>query len=266
MGDGGDVGDAQGAPGGQHDSHGDDWPPGPPENACTAVGEGQEEVEQADGPGVGHAVGDDLRAAVEGGNQQGREDEDAQPDGLGQQGTAQQPEPDAGADPVIAPRPDVLAYKGGQGHGKAGDRQKGKALDFAVGTAARHGRRAEGVDVGLDDDVGQGDDRVLNAGGNTQIDDLPKHIAVKAYLPPGQAVAVPGVGELAESQEGAEGLAEDGGQSRAGHAPAEDGHEQQIQYHVGEGGENQILHGTAAVPHRLEDAGAHVVEHYGAGA
>ena len=69
----------------------------PPENACTAVGEGQEEVEQADGPGVGHAVGDDLRAAVEGGNQQGREDEDAQPDGLGQQGTAQQPEPDAGA-------------------------------------------------------------------------------------------------------------------------------------------------------------------------
>lgn len=39
MGDGGDVGDAQGAPGGQHDSHGDDWPPGPPENACTAVGE-----------------------------------------------------------------------------------------------------------------------------------------------------------------------------------------------------------------------------------
>ena len=34
-------------------------------------------------------------------------------------------------------------------------RQKGKALDFAVGTAARHGRRAEGVDVGLDDDVGQ---------------------------------------------------------------------------------------------------------------
>ena len=89
---------------------------------------------------------------------------------------------------------------------------------------------------------------------------------MKAYLPPGQAVAVPGVGELAESQEGAEGLAEDGGQSRAGHAPAEDGHEQQIQYHVGEGGENQILHGTAAVPHRLEDAGAHIVEHYGAGA
>ena len=77
---------------------------------------------------------------------------------------------------------------------------------------------------------------------------------------------MPGVGELAESQEGAEGLAEDGGQSRAGHAPAEDGHEQQIQYHIGEGGENQILHGTAAVPHRLEDAGAHGVEHYGAGA
>ena len=42
--------------------------------------------------------------------------------------------------------------------------------------------------------LARGDDRVLNAGGNTQIDDLPKHIAVKAYLPPGQAVAVPGVG------------------------------------------------------------------------
>ena len=56
------------------------------------------------------------------------------------------------------------------------------------------------------------------------------------------------LGELAESQEGAEGSWLRMVARAAGHAPAEDGHEQQIQYHVGEGGENQILHGTAAVP------------------
>ena len=72
-----------------------------------------------------------------------------QPDGLGQQGGLHSSPNRMPEDPVIAPRPDVLAYKGGQGHGKAGDRQKAKPVDFAVGTAARHGRRAEGVDVGL---------------------------------------------------------------------------------------------------------------------
>ena len=46
---------------------------------------------------------------------------------------------------------------------KAGDGQKGEALDAGIAAAARHGVVAEGIDIRLHDDVGDGDDGILNA-------------------------------------------------------------------------------------------------------
>ena len=67
--------------------------------------------------------------------------------------------------PVILPRPQVLADKGGQRHGHGRDGQEHQTLDFGVGPVAGHGELAEGVDIALHHQVADADDGVLYAGG-----------------------------------------------------------------------------------------------------
>ena len=262
----GDIGDAQGAPDAQHDGHGHDGAAHTPEDACAAVGEGEQAVEQGHRAGVVHAEGYHGGVAVEQGDQEGGQGEDGHSDELRQHGAADEAELHALAHPVEAPGADVLADEGGQGQGEAGDREEGEALNLAVGAAAGHGRGAEGVDIGLDDHVGQGDHRALHTGGDAQRDHLAEHGSLKADAPPVHPVACPGAGEPAEGQEGAEDLAEDGGQGGGAHPPVEHRHEEEIQHHIGQGGQDQVDHGAAAVPHGLEDAGPHVIEHHRDGA
>ena len=230
------------------------------------MGEGQQTVEQGHGAGVGHAKGHHLRLAVEGGHQQRGGQEDDPADGLRQQRAAHQAEFHPRPHPVEAVGPQVLADEGRQGQGKAGHRQKGKALNTAVGTAPRHGGGVKGIDIGLDNDVGQRDHRALHPGGDAQGDDLLEGGPLEAHPPPVDPIARLGEGQLAEGQEGGQALAEDGGQGGAAHPQFQYRHKEQVQHHVGEGGGDEVLHGAAAVPHRLEDAGPHVVEHHGGGA
>lgn len=75
-------------------------------------------------------------------------------------------------DTVILVGTEILTNEGREGLGKTGDRQEGKALNFGIGAAACHGSLAEAVDIGLHHQIGNGDDRVLNTGGQAVGDDL----------------------------------------------------------------------------------------------
>ena len=69
----------------------------------------------------------------------------------------------------------VLAHKGGGRHAEAGDGQDVEAVDLHVGGKARHGGGTVAVDAGLDQHVREGDDHVLDAGGQADADDAGGH-------------------------------------------------------------------------------------------
>ena len=49
-------------------------------------------------------------------------------------------------------------------------------------------------------------------------------------------------------------LGDDGGQRRAVHIHLKDGDKQNIQHHIGDGGDDEVAQGAAAVAHRLQNA------------
>lgn len=257
-----DVGDAQRAPHCQHDGHRDDRASHAAQDTGTAVGEGQQEIEQRHGAGIIDAEHHHGGIVVESADKQRRKGEYHQSHRFSQQRTGDQAEFHAGFHPIVPPGSDVLADKGGQCHRKAGDGQKREALHLAVGAAACHRCRAEGVDVALYNHVGQCDHRVLHAGRDAQRDHLAQHRQIKFHLPPAYPVALLRAGQTPETQEGAHHLAEDGGQRSACHAQIYYRHEYKVEYHVHQRGDDEVFHWAAAVAHRLQNTCAHVVQHH----
>ena len=167
-----DIGDTNQAPGDQHGEHGDHGLASAPHDAGNAVGEGQEEIGEGLQFGLAGAEIHHLWGVVEKRDELGAKEIDGDTHQLRQDHGAADSEPDALLHPVILPGSQVLAHEGGQGHGEAGDGQKGKALHLGVGATASHGGVAKAVDVGLDHQVGKGDDGILHARGQAEADDI----------------------------------------------------------------------------------------------
>ena len=220
----------------------------------------QKAVKKGDGPGLAHPVGQHLRVAVEQADELRGPQPDHQADDLRQDGGAQDAEPCSLLHPVHLPGPQVLADKGGQSHGEAGDREEGEALDPGVGAAARHGVVSEGVDVALNDDVGQADDGVLDTGGQAEANDLLEGVLFDPQAPDLDLVDLAGSEEAAQNQYHGDHLGDHRGRGGGAHPPVEHRHEQQVQRHVDGGGCDQVIQRPAAVPHRLEHAGGDIVD------
>jgi len=107
-----------------------------------------------------HAVGDYLRIAVKQADEMGREYPYDQGDGFGNAGGAEDTDANALLCTIGTVRAQILADECGQRHVEARDRQEGKALNARMCAAARHGSRTECIDVGLDDDIGEGDNAI----------------------------------------------------------------------------------------------------------
>ena len=86
--------------------------------------------------------------------------------------------------PVILFCPQVLADKGSTGHIKACDGQERKTFNLRMGAVSRHCQLSEGIDLGLDDDIGKGDDGILHPRRKSVMDDFLQHITVKPYFSP----------------------------------------------------------------------------------
>ena len=65
----------------------------------------------------------------------------------------------------------VLPHKGGAGLAKAVEQVVAHILQAHGGARCRHDLGAQAVDGGLDDDVGDGKDGALDAGGQANLDD-----------------------------------------------------------------------------------------------
>ena len=200
------------------------------------MGQGQQEVEQGLHPGLADAVGHHLRCVAEQGDEVGGQQEEQHADDLRQ--AHRQPHPQLGPllDPVVLPGPQVLADEGGHGHGQAGDGQKDEALDLGIAAAAGHSIVPEGVDVGLDHQVGDGDDAVLYSAGQTQVEHLLHYSPIRAQPLRGDRHHEPAAHQVGKAQDGAHRLTDGGCEGGPGDPPVKDGHEQQVQHHVEAGG------------------------------
>ena len=96
-------------------------------------------------------------------------DVENRPDELRKEHRAENSEARAALRPFVLPGAEVLTDEGRERHGEGGYGKKYEAFDLGVGAAARHGVRAEGVDVALNDNVCDGNYGVLDSGGNTLV-------------------------------------------------------------------------------------------------
>ena len=253
------VGNAQCAPDRQHDHHRHNGTAQPAQDTRAAVAERQQAVEQRRRARLPHAEGDDLRLAAERAHQLRAQQVDAHAHDLRQQDRAKYAEFHTLAHTVGLTRTDILADKGRQRHRKAGHRQKGEALHLGIRAAARHGVGTEGVDVGLHNDVGQRNDRVLHTGWQPLLDDRLQGRPVKANFLPVNGPFLLRAHQLGERQHSADRLADNGRKSRRADTHPHTADQNDIQHNVDNRRRNQIPHGAAAVADRLQNAGAHIV-------
>ena len=258
----GDIADPEDAPAQQHGDHGDCGFSRTPENAGGAVGEGQQTVEQADGPHMPAAKGHHIRLAIEKPDQLRCKDVGNDTNGLRHQDAAGDSKVHTLLYPVVLSGAQILSDKGGQGHGETGDGQKREALDLGIGAAARHGGSAEAVDIGLDHQIGNADDGVLNTGGKTESHDGFQAAGIKPDGPDMHFVCFFGSQQLTETKQRADTLGDGGGQCRCSNPQMEYRHKQQIQYHIHQCGEYQIIQRMAAVAYGVENPHENV-EHHG---
>lgn len=136
------------------------------------MGKCQQEVKQRHGARLRNAEGNDLRIAVEGGDQVRGQDVNADAYEFCKADRADDAEVRAFFGTVVFFCPQVLADEGCQRQRKACDRQKAEAFDLGISAAAGDCHFAEAVDIGLDNDVCQGNDGVLQSGRQAVLDDL----------------------------------------------------------------------------------------------
>ena len=161
---------------------------------------------------------------------------------------------------------EVLADEGRQRHRKAGDGKEGKALELGIGAAARHGVRAEGVDVALDDDVRKGNDGILHTGGQAEVNNLLEHGQMEANFAQAHAVDRVIVAQAEDAQAEAHELRDACGQRGGPDAPMEHTDKQQVERDVHKRRQDQVIQRVAAVSHGLQDADAEVIHDDGYGA
>ena len=172
---------------------------------------------------------------------------------------AKDAEEDAFADPVVLFGPQILTHEGGQGHGEAGDGQKGEAFDLGVGGAAGHGGFAEAVDVALDHQIGHGDDGILDTGRQAEPDDALEAFPMETDLLQPQPVGFSDPHQTDTAQQRADALGNGGGDGRRTDTETQTRYQHQIQHHIDAGGDHQIVQRMLAVAHRVEDAHEDVV-------
>lgn len=131
----------------EHGEHGHGGFSGAPQDTRDTVGEGEQEVEERDRPRVGRPVGDHLRRAVEGGNQDryGKVNKDAHKLRRDDRAEDTEARPFFGALVLFCAQ--ILADEGGERHGETGDGQETEPLDLGVSAAACHRHLAEFVDI-----------------------------------------------------------------------------------------------------------------------
>ena len=136
-----------------------------------------------------------------------------------------------------------------------------EALQVLGGRVARHHDVAIAVHRGLNQHVGDGEARALEARRKADLGDGGELVRVHAQLLQIQVHEAVGADQADGHQRRRDHLGDDGCQRHARHAHVEADDEQQVQQHVHQARERQEVQRTAGVAHRAQHRRAEVVQH-----
>ena len=136
-----------------------------------------------------------------------------------------------------------------------------EALQVLGGRIARHHDVAAAVDGGLNQHVGDGEARALEARRQADAGDGKELVPVHAQLLQIQVHEAVGADQADGHQHRRDHLGDDGRQRHARNAHAEADHKQQVQQHVHQARNREEVQRAAGVAHRAQHRRAEVVEH-----
>ena len=225
----------------QHDHHGTDGIPPAPQGSgqdlVHTVEQGKEQVDPDEGsPLADHRFvsGKEPHGSLCQGHQddaQGPVDQEGQQDGFH----------GAVVRPILLLSPYVLGHKGGGSHGHALHGQHDELVDLVVAAPAGHDGGTKEIDVGLDEDVGEGGDHALESCGQPDPENLAQDASVQAHVPEREPVDVVRTDQYGHGGCRGNELGQDGGIGHAGNAHLELDDEQQIQENVQDTGQDQEI-------------------------
>jgi len=259
----GDVGDSEYAPYGQHDKHGYECLSCTSANSGNRMGECEEEIKQRSSPCLKGAVFDDLSGVVEESYKLRGKAVINDSNKLSKHHGGNDAEPCADLCTFMLARTEILADKGGDRHVEAGYRKECKAFDLGVRAVSGRCKLSEGVDICLNDDVGESDHGVLHTRRQTVAYYLTEHISVEADPSEADAEHLTGPEKMYHAQNEAGKLRDDRCCSRRPHAPFKSVDKEPVESDVDKGREYQIIKGASAVAHGVHDALADVVHDHG---
>ena len=154
----------------------------------------------------------------------------------------------------------ILSHKGGARLAKAVEQVVAHVLQAHGGARCCHDLGAQAVDGGLDDDVGDGKDSALDAGGQADLDDALEGDGVDSQVAWGDADDGVGLEQADKERSGADGVGDGGGDGDARDAPVKYGDKDEVQANVEDGGHGKRLQRHAGDADGAEDCGFKVVE------
>ena len=161
---------------------------------------------------------------------------------------------------VIFARTEVLSGEGGDGNAVGAHDHPEHAVHLAVGRPGGDGIGPEGVDAGLDDQVGDGIHGGLQARRQADADDGGQDAGGKTDLPRVQLVHVIGLHQRIDHHSRTGKLGQGSCDGDARYAQLQNHHKKQVQYDVGQGGSDQVIQRAFGVPDGAQDAGPHVID------
>ncbi len=241
----------------------DQGDPEAPEVAGEAFVEDTEDVSREDDHHSPVPVFNDLGTAVEDGQQAAAAGK--------HQGNGQHRGKDAFGDghtedlpaAVELPGAVVLGYEGGACLGEGIQDVVTEDLDVERRTAGGHDHGAEAVDGSLDDDVGNGEHRALETGGQADAQDPGCNGPAGVQVMQGQPDGFVGFQEDRQQDQGADDIGDHRGNGHSCHGEMHNNHEEEIEDHVDDTRYRQGQQRGLCLADAAEDRGLEVVEEDG---
>ena len=215
--------------------------------------------------GLSCSIGDDLRGAAECGDQHRCKSIDHQADKLCNSNRTKDSENSSFLGTAVFLCPQILADKGGERQGKAGDGKETEALHLRIRAAAGHCHFPEFVNVGLHHYIRQRNNGILQSCRKAVGNDLPQDQNVD--LDPGKAdpVFLRAFHQLPQTEKSTDKLRNNGSQGGGTYPQVENSYEKKVQDNIYNGRDHQIDQGMTAVSHRLKDSYHEVIHDKGQG-
>ena len=220
-------------------------------------------VEQQEGcicPQEQHAVFDHCRIRGKESDGRGGKDHEKSRDTAGNE-KAQQDGPDGSLiSPLFLSCADILADKGGCGHGHALHGQHDKLIQFIIAAPSCHTAGTEIIDIGLHEDVGESGQHRLYGGGKTYRENLFQYLPVYVQVLPDQAVDLTGSRKQGQDQDGRDHLGDDGCVSDAGNPCLERQHKKQVKKDIQNAGQNQEHQRDGSISDSPQNPAADIID------